>query len=123
MSILTKEQIVNSISKMSISNVMELISEIEKKFDVSAAMSMNTTNNQSVKTVEEKTEFDVLLKKIGANKISVIKAVRSATNLGLKEAKDLVESAPVVIKEKINNEDAMNLKKILEEAGAEVDIK
>ncbi|MBZ2279345.1 50S ribosomal protein L7/L12, partial [Buchnera aphidicola] len=101
---ITKEQILEAISEMSITNVVELISEMEKKFDVSASMATNVSNNTN--TIEEKTEFDIFLKNIGPNKVSVIKTVRSATGLGLKEAKDLVESAPIVLKENISKEDA-----------------
>lgn len=120
---ITKEQILNAISEMSVMNVVELISEMEKKFGVSANMSINTGNNNEQKTVEEKTEFDVFLKVIGPNKVSVIKNVRSATGLGLKESKDLVESAPTVVKENMSKNDAESLKKILEDAGAEIEIK
>lgn len=120
---ITKEQILNAISEMSVMNVVELISEMEKKFGVSANMSINTGNNNEQKTVEEKTEFDVFLKVIGPNKVSVIKSVRSATGLGLKESKDLVESAPTVVKENMSKNDAESLKKTLEDAGAEIEIK
>ncbi|ALD15007.1 50S ribosomal protein L7/L12 [Buchnera aphidicola (Aphis glycines)] len=120
---ITKEQILEAISKMSVMNVVELISEMEKKFEVSANMSMQTNNGNEKKDAEEKTEFDVFLKAIGPNKVSVIKSVRSITGLGLKEAKDLVESAPTVIKENINKKDAESLKKNLEDVGAEIEIK
>ncbi|CAL4041970.1 50S ribosomal protein L7/L12 [Buchnera aphidicola (Phyllaphis fagi)] len=120
---ITKEKILEAVSKMSVMDIVELISSMEKKFGVSAAIPIHNTNTQNVKEKEEKTEFDVLLKSIGKNKISVIKAVRSATNLGLKESKDLVESAPTIIKEKINKKDAESLKNNLEKVGAEVEIK
>lgn len=120
---ITKEQILNAISEMSVTNIMELISDIEKKFGVSSAILTNPVTTPTTNTVEEKTEFDVFLKSIGKNKISVIKAVRSATSLGLKEAKDLVESAPTIIKEHISKEAAESLKKTLDETGAEVEIK
>ncbi|AWH90718.1 50S ribosomal protein L7/L12 [Buchnera aphidicola (Melanaphis sacchari)] len=120
---ITKEQILQAISEMSIMNVVDLISEMEKKFGVSANMSLNSNNKDDKKTSEEKTEFDVILKNIGPNKVPVIKSVRSATGLGLKEAKDLVESAPVVIKENISKIDAESLKKTLENVGAEIEIK
>lgn len=119
---ITKEQIIDTISKMSVMNVVELISEMEKKFNVSANLAINTVSKKETEKKEEKIEFNVFLKKIGGNKISVIKAVRSATGLGLKEAKDLVESAPIIIKEKINKQDAESLKKTLETAGAEIEI-
>ncbi|CAL4326105.1 50S ribosomal protein L7/L12 [Buchnera aphidicola] len=120
---ITKEQILNAISEMSVINVVDLISAMEEKFGVSANMSMNSNNNHEKDLHEEKTEFDVFLKVIGPNKVSVIKTVRSATGLGLKEAKDLVESAPTVLKENISKEDAESLKKTLEDVGAEIEIK
>lgn len=120
---ITKEQILEAISEMSVKNVIELISDMEKKFGVSAESSINSLSSSITKPVEEKTEFDVILKSIGGNKVSVIKAVRSSTGLGLKEAKDLVESAPTVIKERITKIEAESLKKILDETGAEVEIK
>jgi len=121
---ITKEQILDAISEMSVMNVVELISDMEKKFGVSSITSSNPISTPIADTTEEKTEFDVLLKSIGKNKVSVIRAVRSATGLGLKEAKDLVESAPTAIKEQKNKEAAESLKKkILNEAGAEVEIK
>ncbi|XRY30669.1 MAG: 50S ribosomal protein L7/L12 [Buchnera aphidicola (Tetraneura akinire)] len=119
---ITKEQIIETISKMSVMNITELVSEMEKKFKVSSNASLNTISQQKEEKKEEKTEFNVLLKKIGKNKISVIKAVRSATGLGLKESKDLVESTPTLIKEKINKSDAESLTKTLQSAGAEVEI-
>ncbi|QCI21936.1 50S ribosomal protein L7/L12 [Buchnera aphidicola] len=120
---ITKEQILQAVSEMSVMNVVELISAMEEKFGVSANMSMGSNNNQEKETREEKTEFDIFLKAIGPNKVSVIKTVRSATGLGLKEAKDLVESAPTVLKENISKEDAESLKKTLEDVGAEIEIK
>ncbi|CAL4317955.1 50S ribosomal protein L7/L12 [Buchnera aphidicola (Thelaxes suberi)] len=120
---ITKEQIIESISEMSVKNIVELVAAMEEKFGVSATISVNASNDVNKTNVEEKTEFDVILKNIGPNKVSVIKAVRTATGLGLKQAKDLVESAPIAIKERINNEDSQKLKKILEEVGAEIEIK
>lgn len=121
---INKEQILEAIAEMSVKNVIELVSAMEEKFGVSAtAINSNTKTGQDIESTEEKTEFNILLKNIGGNKVSVIKAVRSATGLGLKEAKDLVESAPILIKENINKEESESLKKILENAGAEVEIK
>ncbi|BBI01047.1 50S ribosomal protein L7/L12 [Buchnera aphidicola (Nipponaphis monzeni)] len=120
---ISKEQIIETISKMSVNNIIELISDIEKKFNVSATMPVSSTNVASDQTKIEKTEFDVFLKTIGPNKISVIKAIRSTTSLGLKESKDLVESAPILIKEHISKEEANILKKTIEASGAEVEIK
>ncbi|UAJ64951.1 50S ribosomal protein L7/L12 [Candidatus Schneideria nysicola] len=124
MSIITKEQILETISKMSVSDVVELISMMEEKFGVSVSdIYKNTaTSIPSESIIEEKTEFNVFLKAVGSNKVSVIKSVRSATGLGLKEAKDLVESAPTILKEGLKKEEAESLKKTLEEIGASVEI-
>ena len=113
---ITKDQIIEAVAAMSVMDVVELISAMEEKFGVSAAAG-------PVEAAEEKTEFDVILKAAGANKVAVIKAVRGATGLGLKEAKDLVESAPAALKEGVSKDDAEALKKALEEAGAEVEVK
>lgn len=115
--------ITNSIREMTITNVLDLISIMEKEFGVSAAAAVVAVAAAPAEAVEEKTEFDVILKSFGENKVAVIKAVRGATGLGLKEAKELVEAAPKNVKEGINKEEAENLKKTLEEAGADVDIK
>ncbi|XBC37707.1 MAG: 50S ribosomal protein L7/L12 [Buchnera aphidicola (Meitanaphis elongallis)] len=120
---ITKEQILEAISEMSVKNVIELISDMEKKFGVSAETSISSTSSATIEPIEEKTEFNVVLKSIGGNKVSVIKAVRSSTGLGLKEAKDLVESAPTIIKEHITKTEAESLKKILDATGAEIEIK
>lgn len=120
---ITKEQILEAVSEMSVMHVVDLISAMEEKFGVSASLSMNSNNHHENNMPEEKTEFDIFLKAIGPNKVSVIKTVRSATGLGLKEAKDLVESAPTVLKENISKEDAESLKKTLEDVGAEIEIK
>lgn len=116
---LNKEQIINAISQMSVKNIIDLISEMEKKFNVSSEIPINTGNLEQKPKKEEQTEFKVQLTKIGPNKVSVIKVVRSATGLGLKESKDLVESAPATIKEHLNHADAKNLHKNLITAGAE----
>ncbi|HGL6103820.1 TPA: 50S ribosomal protein L7/L12 [Citrobacter koseri] len=117
---ITKDQIIEAVSAMSVMDVVELISAMEEKFGVSAAAAVAAG---PVEAAEEKTEFDVILKAAGANKVAVIKAVRGATGLGLKEAKDLVESAPAALKEGVSKDDAEALKKSLEEAGAEVEVK
>ena len=119
---ITKDQIIEAVSAMSVMDVVELISAMEEKFGVSAAAAVAVAAGP-VEAAEEKTEFDVILKAAGANKVAVIKAVRGATGLGLKEAKDLVESAPAALKEGISKDDAEALKKSLEEAGAEVEVK
>ncbi|CAD83240.1 50S ribosomal subunit protein L7/L12 [Candidatus Blochmanniella floridana] len=124
---LKKEEVLDAISEMSVMDIMQLISMIEKKFGVSAASShISSVENvvtESESTQVEQTEFTVILSSIGGNKIPVIKAVRSITGLGLKEAKDLVESAPVTLKESVSKDDADNLKKTLESVGASVEIK
>ncbi|WP_158781634.1 50S ribosomal protein L7/L12 [Pantoea sp. BAV 3049] len=121
---ITKDQILEAVAAMSVMDVVELVSAMEEKFGVSAAAAaVAVAAGGPAEAAEEKTEFDVVLKAIGANKVAVIKAVRGATGLGLKEAKDLVESAPAALKEGISKDDAEALKKALEEAGAEVEVK
>ncbi|MGL5007607.1 MAG: 50S ribosomal protein L7/L12 [Plesiomonas sp.] len=119
---ITKDQIIDAVAAMSVMEVVELISAMEEKFGVSAAAAVAVAAGPA-EAAEEKTEFDVVLSAIGANKVAVIKAVRGATGLGLKEAKDLVESAPANLKEGISKAEADALKKELEEAGASVEIK
>lgn len=120
---MTKEEILSAIEAMSVMEVVELVSAMEEKFGVSAAAAVVSGPAAAGAAVEEKTEFDVVLADVGANKVAVIKAVRSATGLGLKEAKDLVESAPAKIKEGISKEEAEALKKELEASGAKVELK
>ncbi|URJ28226.1 50S ribosomal protein L7/L12 [Candidatus Blochmannia vicinus (nom. nud.)] len=120
---LTKEQILDAISNMSIMEIVKLTSMMEEKFGVSAAPLVTVKPDVSEPVIKEQTEFNVFLTAIGNNKIPVIKTVRSITGLGLKEAKELVESAPVILKESINKDDAETLKKTLETAGATVEIK
>ena len=117
-----KDDILNAVAEMSVMDVVELITMMEEKFGVSAAAAVAVAAGPA-EAAEEKTEFDVILKGIGGNKAAVIKAVRGATGLGLKEAKDLVESAPAALKEGVSKDDAEALKKALEEAGAEVEVK
>ncbi|MFC4657099.1 50S ribosomal protein L7/L12 [Rheinheimera sp.] len=118
----TKEQILDAIAAMSVMEVVELVSAMEEKFGVSAAAAVAVAAGPAA-AVEEQTEFTVVLAAAGANKVAVIKAVRGATGLGLKEAKDLVEAAPAPIKEAISKDEAAALKKELEEAGATVEVK
>ncbi|ARF48256.1 MULTISPECIES: 50S ribosomal protein L7/L12 [Pantoea] len=118
---ITKDQILEAVAAMSVMEVVELVSAMEEKFGVSAAAAVAVAAGPA-EAVEEKTEFDVILKAVGANKVAVIKAVRTATGLGLKEAKDLVE-ATGVIKEGISKDDAAALEAALKEAGAEVEVK
>jgi len=121
---LTNEQIIEAIASKSVTEIVELITAMEEKFGVSAAAAVAAAPaGGAAAAAEEKTEFDVVLAEAGANKVAVIKAVRGATGLGLKEAKDLVESAPAVLKEGIAKAEAEALKKELEEAGAKVEIK
>ncbi len=123
---LSNEQILTAISDMSIMQVVELIDMMETKFGVTAAAPvamMAAGGVAEAAKVEEQTEFNVVLKAFGDKKVEVIKAVRAATGLGLKEAKALVESAPAAVKEAISKDEAAALKKELEAAGAEVEIK
>lgn len=120
---ITKDQIIEAVSAMSVMDVVELISAMEEKFGVSAAAAVAVAAGPAADAAEEKTEFDVILANPGAGKINVIKVVREATGLGLKEAKELVDGAPKAVKEKISKADAEALKAKLEEAGATVEIK
>lgn len=120
---LTNEQLIEAIASKSVTEIVELIAAMEEKFGVSAAAAAVAVAAGPAEAAEEKTEFDVILANAGANKVAVIKAVRGATGLGLKEAKDLVESAPAALKEGISKAEAEALKKELEEAGAQVEIK
>jgi len=126
---LTIDEIVEAIGNMTLLEVAELVKKLEEKFGVSAAAVVAAAPAAAgapagpAPAVEEKTEFTVVLKSAGANKINVIKVVREITGLGLKEAKDLVESAPKPVKEGIPKEEAENIAKKLQDAGAEVEIK
>jgi large subunit ribosomal protein L7/L12 len=120
---LNKEDIINAIAELSVKEVVELISAMEEKFGVSAAAATVAVAAGPAAAVEEQTEFDVILSSIGDKKVNVIKAVRELTGLGLKEAKDLVESAPKAIKEAVSKADADAAKAKLEEAGAVVEVK
>ncbi len=120
---ISKDDILNAIAEMSVMDVVELIEAMEEKFGVSAAAAVAVAGADAGAAAEEQTEFDVILTGFGEKKVAVIKAVRGATGLGLKEAKDLVESAPKALKEGVSKEEAEALKKDLEEAGASVEIK
>lgn len=123
---LNKEEILDSIANMSVMDVVELVEAMEEKFGVSAAVATVAAAPAAggeAAPAEEKTEFDVHMTSFGSNKVAVIKVVRAITSLGLKEAKDLVESAPTAIKEGVAKDEAEDLKKQLEEAGASVEIK
>jgi large subunit ribosomal protein L7/L12 len=123
----TKEQVVDFIANMTVLELSEFIKELEEKFGVSAAAPaaalVAAPAAAAAPVEEEKTEFDVILKAAGANKIAVIKVARALTGLGLKEAKDKVDGAPAVIKEAVSKSDAEDAKKQLEEAGAVVEVK
>ena len=120
---LSKEDILNGIAVMSVMDVVELVSAMEEKFGVSAAVAVAVAPAEAAAAVEEKTEFDVILVEAGDKKVNVIKVVRAATGLGLKEAKAVVDGAPAPLKEGASKEEAEELKKQLEEAGAKVEIK
>ncbi|MBD3586311.1 50S ribosomal protein L7/L12 [Salinimonas sp. HHU 13199] len=122
---LSKEDILNAIAEMPVMELVELIEAAEEKFGVeaTAAVAAAPVAGGEAAAAEEKTEFDVVMTSFGGNKVAVIKAVRGATGLGLKEAKEVVESAPKAIKEGVSKEEAEELKKQLEEAGAEVELK
>ncbi|HAS8132558.1 50S ribosomal protein L7/L12 [Vibrio vulnificus] len=120
---ITNEQILDAIAEMSVTQVVELISAMEEKFGVTAAAAVVAGGAAAGTAVEEQTEFNVILASAGANKVAVIKAVRGATGLGLKEAKALVDGAPAALKEGVEKAEAEALKKELEEAGATVEIK
>ena len=121
---LTKEDIINAIAEMSVKDVVELISAMEEKFGVTAAVAaVAVAAGDGGAAAEEKTEFDIVLAAAGEKKVNVIKAVRGLTGLGLKEAKDLVDGAPSTLKEGVSKEEAEAAKKELEEAGATVELK
>ena len=123
---INKEQVVDYLSKMPVIELSGLIKELEEKWGVSASapvMAAGVASAGPAEAKEEKTEFDVTLASIGSNKIAVIKEVRAATALGLKEAKDLVESAPKPIKKGVSKEEADKIKSALEKAGAKVEVK
>lgn len=121
----SKNEILETISNMSVMEVVELIEAMEEKFNVSAASAAVAVAAPAAAAAaaEEKTEFDVIMTSFGENKVNVIKAVRTITGLGLKEAKDLVEGAPSTVKEGVSKAEAADIKKQLEEAGASVDVK
>ena len=124
----SKEDILETLGNMSVLELSELIKDMEEKFGVSAQAAVAVAapaagGGEAAGAAEEKTEFDVVLTSFGENKVGVIKAVRAITSLGLKEAKDLVESAPAPVKEGAGKDEAEEIKKQLEEAGASVELK
>ena len=128
---MTKEEIIAAVKNMTVIELSDLVKALEEEFGVTAAAPLTVAAGSvaagaatgAAGATEEKTEFTVMLKTIGENKINVIKAVREVTTLGLKEAKDLVEGAPKSVKEGISKEEAATIKKKLEEAGATVEIR
>ena len=118
---ISKDDILNAVAEMSVMDVVALIEAMEEKFGVSASAAVAAAG--PAEAAEEQSEFNVVMTSFGEKKVAVIKAVRGATGLGLKEAKDLVESAPKAIKEGVEKAEAEELKKLLEEAGASVEIK
>ena len=124
----SKEEVLEAISQMSVMDLVELISEMEEKFGVTAAAPVAVAaapvaGSGDEAAEDDQTEFEVILQSIGDNKIAVIKAVRSISGLGLKDAKDLVEAAPKSLKESVSKDEADEMKKQLEEAGASVELK
>jgi len=126
---MNREEVLNAVAEMSVLELSELIKDMEEKFGVSAAAAVAVAAPAAggaggdTGGGEEKTEFDVVLSSFGDKKVGVIKAVRSITGLGLKEAKDLVESAPSAVKEGVSKDEAEEIKKQLEEAGGSVEVK
>jgi large subunit ribosomal protein L7/L12 len=123
---LSRDDILNAIAEMSVMDVVQLVEAMEEKFGVSAAAAVAVAAPAAAgeaAVVEEKTEFDIVLKASGEKKVNVIKVVRALTGLGLKEAKDLVDGAPSTVKEGVSKADAEAAKKELEEAGATVELK
>ncbi|EIJ43723.1 ribosomal protein L7/L12 [Beggiatoa alba B18LD] len=122
----SKEDILETISNMTVMEVVDLIKAMEEKFGVSAAAAVAVaapTAAAAAPVAEEQTEFNVIMTSFGSNKVGVIKTIRGITGLGLKEAKDLVEAVPATVKEAVSKDEAAKIKKELEEAGAAVDIK
>ena len=124
---LTNEEILDAIASKTVLEISELIKMMEEKFGVTATAAVGVAGpaagGAAAPAAEEKTEFDVILKEVGSNKIGVIKVVREVTGLGLKEAKDLVEGAPKAVKEGVAKEEAEELKKKIEASGAKVELK
>lgn len=123
---ISNEDLVKALSEKSVMEVVELVKSLEEAWGVSAAAPVAVAaagGADAGAAAEEKTEFDVVMTSFGANKVSVIKVIRALTGLGLKEAKDMVEGAPATVKEGVSKDEAANVKKQLEEAGAAVEVK
>jgi large subunit ribosomal protein L7/L12 len=119
----SKQEMLDTVANMTVLEIVDLISAMEEKFGVSAAVAVAAAGPAAAAVVEEQTEFNVIMTSFGANKVGVIKVIRAVTGLGLKEAKDMVEAVPAVVKEGISKDDAASIKKQLEEAGAAVELK
>jgi large subunit ribosomal protein L7/L12 len=123
----SREEIIDVLSNMSILEVTQLVKDLEDKWGVSAAapvaMAAGPAGGAEAAVAEEQTEFDVVMSSFGANKVAVIKTIRTLTGLGLKEAKDLVEGVPATVKEGVSKDEAASIKKQLEESGASVEVK
>ena len=123
---ISRSDVLQAVAKMSVMDIVQLVKDMEIEFNVSAAAAVAVApagGAAAAEAVEEKTEFNVLMTSFGAQKINVIKVIRTITGLALKEAKDLVEGVPSVVKEGISKQDAETIKKQLEEAGASIEIK
>lgn len=120
---MTQEEIIETLSGMTVLQIADLVKALEEKWGVSAAAPVAVAAAGAAAPVEEKTEFDVILAEAGANKIAVIKEVRTITGLGLKDAKDLVEGAPKPVKQGVAKDEAAKIKEALEKAGAKVEVK
>ncbi|MFZ2404602.1 MAG: 50S ribosomal protein L7/L12 [Methylobacter sp.] len=120
---ISQEDILEAVSNMSVMEIVDLISAMEEKFGVTAAVAVAAAPAAAAAAVEEQTEFDVVMTSFGDNKVAVIKAVRGITGLGLKEAKDAVEGVPTTLKEGVSKAEAEDAKKLLVDAGATVEIK
>ena len=122
---MTQQQVIDYIKNISVMELSQLVKALESELGVSAAAAMPMAGGgaAAAPAVEEKTEFDVVLTEVGANKINVIKVVREVTSLGLKEAKDLVEAAPKAVKEAVSKDEAAAIRKKFEEVGAKVEVK
>lgn len=119
----SKQEMLDTVANMTVLEIVDLISAMEEKFGVSAAVAVAAAGPAAAAAVEEQTEFNVLMTSFGANKVGVIKVIRAVTGLGLKEAKDMVEAVPALVKEGVSKDDAAAIKKQLEEAGAAVELK
>ena len=119
----SKQEMLDTVANMTVLEIVDLISAMEEKFGVSAAVAVAASGPAAAAVVEEQTEFNVIMSSFGANKVGVIKVIRAVTGLGLKEAKDMVEAVPAIVKEGASKDDAAAIVKQLVEAGATVELK